>query len=221
MKKAIAVFSILAIAVIATFLLTELRRQEPVKERPQFNLTKPEKHTIKIDGKEYSFLLSKYDPPYVHARLLASREEQDLSTPEGTNLALWSSVGRDSDWYLSLFDEGARKDLLRRDRESGGRILEEYSKGKPLLSPQETGNYDKFIYKVELEFQGKKYAIIQYRLVLEGEEEEYAAIRSFVKLGDAWYETDDLREHPVRKLVGLNSYEEIKKILKEGSWAVP
>lgn len=220
MKKVIVVFFVLAIAVIAIFLLTKPKREEPMKEKPQFNLSKPEKQVIKIDGKEYSFLLTKYDPPYSHTKLLASREEADCSTPEGADLALWSAVGRDRDWYLSLFDEGAREALLKRDQKTGGKILEEYSKGKPLATPRESGNYPRFLYKVALEFDGRKYAIIHYKLVLEGTEEPHPGVRTFVKQGELWLATNDLKDHPVETLVGLNSYEEIKEILKEGSWSL-
>lgn len=220
MKKAIVVFFVLAIALVTIFIVMKLKREEPMKEKPQFSLSKSERQVVKIDGKEYSFLLSKYDPPYYHTKLLANREEADYSTPEGTDLALWSAVGRDRDWYLSLFDEGARKHMLELDKKSGGKVLAEYDKGKPLPNPQKTGNYDKFIYKVELEVGGKRYAVIQYRPVFEGEEENYPSTRTFVKQGDYWLETDDLKKYPVKKLVGLKSYEEIKKILKKGSWSV-
>lgn len=225
MKKTIVLPFVLAIALVTIFLVMRPKREEPTREKPmreklQFNLGKPERQVVKIDGQEHSFTIMKYDPPYSYTRLLTSREEADCSTPEGTDLALWSSVGRDKHWYLSLFDEGAREHLLKRDQKTGGKILEEYNKGKSLPNPQKTGNYSKFIYKVELEFQGKKYAITHQKDVFEGVEESAPSFRTFVKQGDAWLVTDDLKEHPVETLVGLKGYEEIKEILKEGSWAV-
>lgn len=220
MKKVIAVFLILAIALIAIFLVMRLKREELMKGRHQFNLSKPERQAVKINGKDYSFLLTKYDPPYSHTKLLASRGESDCSTPEETDLALWSAVGRDRDWYLSLFDEGAREHLLERDKKTGGKILEEYSKGKPLPDPQETGNYSKLMYKIGIKINNKEYVIIQEKRVHEGEEELYPSYMVFVKEGSLWLVTDDLKKHPIKKLVGLNSYEEIKQILKKGSWSV-
>lgn len=227
MKKVVVLFFVLVIAAVTILIVTRpkreetrLKREKPMKERPQFNLGKPEKQVVKIDEKEYPVLLTKYDPPHSHAKLLASKEGADCSTPEGADLALWSAVGRDKDWYLSLFDEGAREHLLRRDQKTGGKILGEYNKDKPLLDPIKTGNYSKFMYKVELESQGKKYAIIHQRDVFEGTEEPSPSFRTFIKQGDAWLVTDDLKEHPVEMLVGLKSYEEIREILKEGSWSL-
>lgn len=235
MKKALVVFLVLALVLGAIFLVRKPEREERVKE-PQveervvkeareelvraFNLTEPERHTLTINGKEHSFLLARYDPPYFHTRLLARREEADLSTPEGTNLALWSASGRDRDWYLSLQDEGAREFLLEWDRETGGKILEERYRGDPLPDPLKTGDYHKFIYRVDLEYQGQKYALIQVRLVWAGEVCDWPAFKTFVKQGDAWLVTRDLKDHPVERLVALKSYEQLREILKEGSWAV-
>lgn len=234
MKKVI-VFFILAIAVGAVFLAMRQEREKLVKEPEAeervvkeeakeparaFNLTEPERHTLTINGEEHTFLLARYDPPFFHTRLLASREEQDLSTPEGTELALRSAFRRDRDWFLSLQDEGRRELILKRDQETDGRLLEERYRGKPLPDPVETGTYLKFIFRVDIEHEGKRYAIIQYRSVFEGIEEPHRLNRSFVKEGDVWLVTRDLIPiwHPVRRLVGLKTYEEIREILKEGTW---
>lgn len=147
-------------------------------------MSKAERYILEVNGKEYPITLSKYDPPYFHTKLLANREEADCSTPEGTVLALWSAVARDRDWYLSLFDEGARERMLKRDQKTGGRILEEHNKGKPLPDPQKTGNYSKFIYKVELKYEKKEYTIIHYKALFEGIEEPRPFFRALVKQGD-------------------------------------
>jgi len=42
-------------------------------KKNEFNLEKPKERIIKLDGKEYNFTITKYNPPYYHARLLNSK----------------------------------------------------------------------------------------------------------------------------------------------------
>jgi hypothetical protein len=213
MKKVIIIFSILLMG------LTMMGAEGEAK----FSLSKPERKTVKIDGKEYTFLLYKYDPPYSHVKPYKGREEADCSTPEGTDLALCSAVGRDRDWYLSLHDKSGKEVLFGLDRKSKGKVLEEYNKDK--LLPKDltkTEMYPKYLYKVELEFESKQYAIILERWVFEGKEEmDYHSYTMFVKQGDIWLRTDDLKDHPVGWLVGLKSYDEVQKLCRKGKWFTP
>lgn len=221
MRKAIIAFFIVTAVLFATFfLMRSTMKPKLIKEKPRFNLSKPEKREIDIKGEKHSLTIYKYDPPYLETQLLRSKEEADCSTPEGTHLALSFADGRDRDWYLSLHDENSQKFLLKKDEELGGELLNEELKGSPLPTPEELHKtYSKLLYKVEYEYTGKKYAIIHERIVSEGH--EYApCVTIFVKQGDTWLWTDDLDRHPIKKLVGLKSYKEIEEILKEGSWSV-
>lgn len=180
------------------------------KSKNPFNLTKPQKRIMEIEGKKHSFLLYKYDPPYLSPPyLLKSKEEADCSTPEGTDIALCSAVGRNKDWYLSLHDESGQKLLFKHDERSGGRVLEEYDKGKPLPDPLEEGNYAKFLYKVEFRVNNKKYTIIHSKEVFDGEEENYPSTLYFVKQDNVWLATDDLAWDPLTFPVGTKRYDEL------------
>ena len=79
----------------------------------------------------------------------------------------------------------------------------------------------KFLLRVDMEYEEKKYAIIQSMPFVEGEELPAWGTVTFVKEGDAWLRTDDIRWHPVSRLVRLKTYEEIREILKEGTWDPP
>lgn len=179
--------------------------------RDQFNLGEPENCIVEIEGKTYPFVLVKYEPPFVAPpSLLGNKSQQSLSTPEGTNIAIWSSVGRDREWYLSLHDEKQRQEILESDRKSDGKVLAEVNKGKPLQNPQEEGIYEEFICKAEIEAGGKKYSIIQSRRFVEGQEFPGHTTATYVQHDGSWLRSSDLQEHPVKRLVGLKSYEEIK-----------
>lgn len=188
-------------------------------EAGQFNLFEPDTCVIEIDGKKYSLVISKYNPPYISpSHLLNDRSREDLSTPEGTHLALWSAVDRDKNWYLSLHDGDRQKRLFEADKKSGGRILGEPHKGKSLRNPVEDGSYEEFLYKVEFRDNNKEYTIIQSRRYFKKQEFPGPTFLTFVRSKNKWFRTDDLREHPVKSLVGLKTYEEMKKICDEGVW---
>lgn len=214
MKKVIVIFFILAMALGTIFLVTRPERKELVRVTLQESLGEPEKHVIVINGEEYSFLLSRYDPPFFSTELV-TRDEQDLSTPEGTVLAgLSAGMSNDRDWHLSLLEEDVRE-RNRRDPEEE-RIIKEHLKRMPLLDPLE--NYYIFLFKVEFEFEGKKYALIRDRVVVGGVEQPGISATVLVKQGDIWLGTDDVWKHPISNLV-MRSYEELREILEEGSWS--
>lgn len=205
--KRIAIFFVLLLTLTITSIEGQARSKRP------FNLTKPQRKTIEIEEKKFSFLLYKYDPPYLSPPyLLKSKEEADCSTPEGTNIALYSAQGRNKDWYLSLHDESGQKVLLDFNERSGGKVLEEYDKEKPLPDPLKEGNYAKFLYKIEVEIEDKKYTIVQLRLVFKSKEENYPSIIIFVKQDDTWLRTNNLDDHPITMPVGLKSYDDFLKL---------
>ncbi len=213
MKKVIVIFFILAMALGTIFLVTRPERKELVRVTLQESLGEPEKHVIVINGEEYSFLLSRYDPPFFSTELV-TRDEQDLSTPEGTVLARLSAVmSNDRDWRLSLLEEDVREHNRRDPGEE--RIIKEHLKRMPLLDPLE--NYLILLFKVEFEFEGKKYALIRDRAVVRGVEQPGIGTVALVKQGDIWLGTDDAWRHPILDLV-MRSYEELREILKEGTW---
>lgn len=189
-------------------------------EKKQFNLSEPENCVVEIDGKIYEFVIMKYNPPYISpSNLLKSKADENLLTPEGTNLAMWSSINRDKDWYLSLHDEGLQKYLIDTDQKSKGRLLEEANKDKPLRNPLKEGTYEEFLCKAELSFNNKEYAIIQSKRFKDGMGFPGPTFTVYVKQNNKWLRTDDLKNHPIKRLVGLKTFEEIKTICGTGRWA--
>lgn len=95
MKKRILISLVVITALVAITALSIIFIEK--QPRP-FNLTEPQRRVVEIEGREYFFLLFKYDPPLrFPPYLLESREEQNLSTPEGTIIAIQSARGRDRD----------------------------------------------------------------------------------------------------------------------------
>lgn len=218
MKKVFISFVIFILLIVICIFAMNIFKKRP------FNQTRPKRYTVKIDGDEYSFIVIKYAPPYFHTKLLKNREEADCSTPEGTHLALESAIGRDTQWRLSLYDDSFKEYVLKVDKELNGKFLHEDLKGKPLPTDlTKTDWYSKFIYKLETEVKGKRYAILHMKEVWqeEGKEKESASFIVFVKQKDIWLRTKLLDDHPLADLVGLNSYEELQKILKKGTWSDP
>ena len=150
MKKIIIPGIIIIIAITIIFFLLN----KPSEKRP-FNLTEPERHTVKIDGKEYTFDLYKYDPPYIIGQLVANKEEADCFTPEGTFRALRSAGRRNREWYLFLLDKSMKKKIFAINKKSGGKALEGFNKDAPLDLLKE-GNHVELSYKVEIEIKKKK-----------------------------------------------------------------
>ena len=193
--------------------------ESPVQD--QFNLPEPANCIVEIDGETYSFAVVKYEPPFISPPyLLSDKSQQDLSTPEGANIAIWSSVNKDREWYLSLHDGRQREKILKSDQKSNGKVLEETNKGKPLQNPAERGSYEEFICRAQVEFEGKEYSIIQAKRFVGGEEFPGYTTSTYVKQDDSWLRSGDLQDHPVGRLVGLKSCEEIKAMCGRGEGAV-
>lgn len=178
-----------------------------------YNLTYPKKRIVFVDREKYKLTIYNYRPPYSVPRdLLKDKEKADYSMPEGTNNALYSAVGRDREWYISLHDEGAREALLEQDKKTGGKILEEYNRDEPLLMPE--GSYEKFLYKVEFKVDNKKYAMIEMEESINGRKFPSPAYRIFVNQKGTWLCTEDLHNHPLLAFVDSYNYEEILKVSK-------
>lgn len=217
MKKTLLIMLVFLIGVVA--ILSYYHFQYFVKLR-KYNLTYPQKRIIVLEGKEYNVTVYKYNPPYrCPTRLLKNRTDVDYSMPEDTNLALWSAVGRNKEWYMSLHDEGALQHLLESDKRSGGRILEEYNKEKPLVPIG--GSYEYLQYKTELKFNNENYVIFNMKSIVKGQELPDFSYRTFVKKHGIWLITEDIDKHPVKRLVGLNSYDEFIKLSKADTSRVP
>ena len=213
MKKILIVLAIIVIAIIIFFLL-----KKP-DERP-FNLSDPQKQAVKIDDKNYSLDVQKYTPHYVISKLLSGKEKVDYSTPEATYLAVLSAWGRDVDWYLSLLDESKKNKIKAMDKKAGGKALQEFNKDK-LLDILKEGNQTELLYKVTIEINGKTYAIIKKVDYHSGQKDQIASTEVFKKNGDAWLNSYDLTKHPIKHLVGLNTYEKMKEICETGGWKDP
>lgn len=171
-----------------------------------YNLDFVGKKTITAEENKYDVELFKYDPPYFHTKPYKTRQEADLSTPEGVDLALESSVGRDADWYWSLFDENAREFTQRVSKERGERF-DDWDPGKPPVDDlRHQILYEEFLYKVEFESSGKQYAVIATQLVYEGKKENQQ-LKKFVKQGGSWFLTMDIDDHVIPKLALFYDYE--------------
>ncbi|MBT9138179.1 MAG: hypothetical protein DDT31_00729 [Syntrophomonadaceae bacterium] len=208
MKKRRLISLVIITALVAITALSIIFIEGQPGGRGPFNLTRPQRRVVEIGGEVYFFLLFKYDPPlYFPPYLLESREEQDLSTPEGNIIATQSAYGRDREWYISLHDESAQKWLFKLDELSEGRTLGEYLKGTPLPNPLEE-THAQLLHKVEFQVNNRKYAVIQMNLVFDGEVID-AGAQSFVKQDGIWLGTGDLVGNLLAFLVGTESYDEL------------
>jgi hypothetical protein len=188
----------------------------------EYNLKKAENISFKINDKEYEFLLYKYDPPYIPRIPYKNRESANISTPENTYIAIRSAAGRDVEWYLSLFDEEARKNELKTNEETRGEWLKETLKGKPLPKEfTEEKSYQKFIYKMLVNVNKKEYAVIQAKMVWTALNQEYVNFETYVKKGDIWLSTNELDNTPFTWLASLKNYDEILQLSKKGYWYTP
>ncbi|MFH1878668.1 MAG: hypothetical protein ABH883_07680, partial [Candidatus Omnitrophota bacterium] len=182
-----------------------------------FNLTEPEEITLIVDEKPYTFKFYRYDPPYMYKTLWESKEEADISTPEGTERAINSATWRDTQWYLSLFDENARALEIKEDKEFGGKILVEDLKGKPFPTDiTKRNSYFLWYYKIEMEINGKQYATIFKHSIRNGEFNPYLNVSEYVKQGDVWLSTEVISNHPIRSLLSTSSYEKFMELCKKG-----
>lgn len=172
---------------------------QEVNKLKKYNLSFPKKRLIKIDNKQYSVTLYEYEPPYyIPKYLLKNENDVDYSMPEETILALYSAIGRNRDWYLSLHDKNAQENLIELDKKNNSRILEEYSKEKPLEPPD--GSYEDLLYKLEMKFDKKEYAIIQSKNFIKNKEFPGPTHITFVKQKGAWLRTDDLKNSPIKEI---------------------
>jgi len=166
---------------------------------------------FKYEGTKCYFTLYKYDPLFTPSHLLASRDEADYSTPEGTYLAVESARGRDAKWYLSLFDGDRQKRELELDKIIAGARLHEDDKDKPLSKPRQ----DIFLYKIEFNFNGERYALIRVNIDFSAMEKglyQESDIQ-FIKVGNLWLKTSlpPFTDH-IRGFIGDGGYKRAMEI---------
>ncbi|MBU1043508.1 MAG: hypothetical protein KJ915_03810 [Candidatus Omnitrophica bacterium] len=184
-----------------------------------FNLTEPEEITLIVDEKPYTFKFYRYDPPYMYKTLWESKEEADISTPEGTARAINSASGRDRLWYLSLHDESAIALLMEIDKNPKSKVLKEDGKGKPFPADiTKRNSYFLWYYKIEIEINGKQYATIFKHSIRDGKFDPYLNVSEYVKQGDVWLSTQDLTWEldPVGGLLGARGYDKFMELCKKG-----
>jgi peroxiredoxin len=179
MKKRGIIPVVIGVVLVITFFIVPQLIPRP------YNLTKPHYRVIEREGTKYYFTLYKYDPSFTHSRLLASKDEADYSTPEGTRLASVSAKQRDTKWFLSLFNENLQRETIESIKIMGGEERFEEHKDKLLPKPK-----DAYLYKLEFGFEGQEYAVIRALLTLFiYEEEKSFQMESdllFIKKGDLW-----------------------------------
>lgn len=215
MKKKAFLF-ITFICTIAVLALVHLIGHH--NELKKYNLVQPQKRVVMVDGKSILVNIYKYNPPYkCPVKLIESKNELSYRNPEETKEGMWSSIGRDKEWYLSLYDKEAQGALIERDKNSGGKILEEYDKGKPLRE----GFYDEFLYKVEAKIGGKEYAIIHMNTFINGEALPVPTYVAFVREKGMWLKTNELENNELKKMVGLKSYEDFMAVTSNPRISVP
>jgi len=190
----------------------------------KYNLIQPEDKSIEINGQVYDLSVYKYDPPYLTPQYyIKNRSEEDLSTPEEARIAMASAYGRDTEWYLSLFDEESRKEQVKIDKETCGRYFEEFKKGKPYPDAIKEGNYSKLLYKIEFKYENNLYAVIYKNSYLYGNKisESGGSYSCYVMKKGEWLFTDKIEKHPLVWLAGLHSYSQLQELCQNGYWYTP
>jgi len=177
---------------------------------------------IEIDKTKYNFILHRYNPPYACPReLISNAMQQDLSTPEGVEISIWSSRNRDTDWYLSLFDEKTKTEIINSDKMYNGKILNEFKKNQPLGNPTQEGNYSIFLYKADFRYENKNCTVVKEKRLIEGTELSMEGYNVFIQEGNIWFSTDVLDEHPFVDFIASHNYEEILNLCEKGTWYTP
>lgn len=170
-----------------------------------YNLTAPVERVMIVKGHPYRFLLYRYDPPYLSPQRFIHKDESDMSTPEGTYLAL-SSAGAQIklEWWLStmssrLRESPAIQDSLAKPIVERAKVYEE-----PEELPQSL-----FLYKVRYEYDGEEYQVIMSRGKYKGEVGEGVGFDTFIREDDKWL-SDKVVPNPFRStVVRTSSYEEL------------
>ncbi len=169
------------------------------------NLTDPVERVMIVQGHPYHFLLYRYDPPYLSPQRFINEDEADMSTPEGTYLALRSAGAQIKlEWWLStmsprLRESSAIQDSLAKTVVEKAQVYED-----PEELPQSL-----FLYKVRYEYDGEEYQVIMSRGKYMGEFGEKVGFYTFIREDDKWLRDKVVPDPFRRTVVRTSSYEEL------------
>lgn len=198
-KKKLIYFIFFIVVIIGVFIIVKL-----ISGRLPYNLTKPEHKSLEIEGKKFSFIIQKYNPPFMFKELLQNEDEMDSMAPEGVCLGMQSATNKK--WFLSLLDRNLQEEYLNPNKKLLDAVFKNDKRNIINLDKQ---NF-KFLYKITVKINEKEYAIIYGRPTSEGK--EYApGTMTFVKEDDGWKQTTSLKSL-LKDLVGKNDYEGFKKL---------
>ncbi|MDP8214603.1 MAG: hypothetical protein RAO92_08750 [Candidatus Euphemobacter frigidus] len=128
------------------------------------------KKEVKIGEEVIQYELKIYQPPIsMPNHFYESEKEANLSEPEDVINALYSSLNRNKKWFLSLHTKMAAEWIIKGNKKSNGKYLEEFKKGKPYESPIKSGNYDKLLYRMDYKSDSFKRSIIFYVAYIDGD----------------------------------------------------
>ncbi|GEM_PF-6071461 len=177
----------------------------PASTAAPYNLQEAQKKIVRINNEDVEFSLSKYDPPYIHPNP-CTEPDVDLETPEGVDCAAESAFGRDAERYLSLCDEDLRQSLLKMPSAE----LDQWDLSKPVSNRHE----EKFVYKIEFESIGERYAIIMRKVDFDGKP-NYQNPKYFVRREGRWLIESWEHHHPLSWLMIDKDYEGFLKEIEK------
>jgi len=163
------------------------------------------------NGTNYSIVISRIDPPYV-PKYRNMNADFDLSQPTEVLDALFSTVGRNSEKYLLLLDPRLQAKTKQTDKELNGELLKDSEKDEPFPDPKQ--NQMTFTTWIEVSIGGNLYRIFEGTSIYNGEPSPPGTTTSIVlvKIGNHWFQTDDLVDNPFfRELGEYPSYKDIVK----------
>jgi len=145
------------------------------------------KKEVKIGEEVIQYELKIYQPPIsMPNHFYESENEANLLEPEDVINALYSSLNRNTEWYLSLHTKMAAKRIIKANQKSNGKYLKELKKGEPFKSPVKSGNYDKILYRIDFKSEGFRRSIIFYVAYINGEPLEGKGFQKFIYKNSKW-----------------------------------
>lgn len=200
MRKKVLIMGVIVVLIIILLVAIQLL------PRP-YNLTYPKYRMLEYEGKKLYFNVYKYEPPYIPQHFLKSKDEQNISTPEGTKLAVTCSAGRDREWWTSLMTEKYKQPIIKRAKEQNRKPFAEKSKGKARTFHETRSRY---IYKIEFIEDGNRYAEIieEWPISIEGEIDYMPSHNSFIKKGNIWLQ-DSVTYYYPSAILENHGYDEL------------
>jgi hypothetical protein len=122
--------------------------------------------------------------------------------------ALWSTPNRNPDLYLTLLDPGAREQVKKIDKETGGKLLSPSLKNEPFPSDKEIKT--SFTHYVELNKNGKRYRVLVGKQVVNGVEYNGLTLTLVFSNGQ-WLQSFDLDKSTLLTEIGLKSFNDLVK----------